>query len=119
MPQQKEMNISATGALRDNKGKLPYHWFPGEAVHATVSVLWRASEPGGGKYPPHNWRKGANWSVPLDSCFRHLYALAGGEFYDQETKLPHAWHALTNLVFLVYYMARFPELNDLAAKESK
>jgi hypothetical protein len=110
-------------ALRFNAGKLPFSWFPKEGVVAFTSVLWKSSIPGGGKYPAHNWKKGAKWSVPLDCALRHLYAFMGGEFYDPIEKggtgLPHAWHALVNLVFLVYYMARYPEMNDLAVSSEE
>jgi hypothetical protein len=111
--EKKDMSVSPTGALRDNKGKLPVHWFPYEGVEATVAVLYRSSVEGGGKYPRHNWRKGAPLSVPLDSALRHIFKRLGGEKYDDETGLPHLWHALTNLVFAVYYEKHYPQLDDL------
>jgi hypothetical protein len=113
MSDKKDMSVSPTGALRDNKGKLPVHWFPYEGVEATVTVLYRSSVEGGGKYPRHNWRKGAPLSVPLDSALRHIFKRLGGEKYDDETGLPHLWHALTNLVFAVYYEKHYPQLDDL------
>jgi hypothetical protein len=108
-----KMTISPTGALRENKGKPQFHQMPYEAVEATVTVLHRCSVEGGGRYPKSNWRKGAPLSVPLDSALRHIFKRLGGEKYDDETGLPHLWHALTNLVFAVYYEKHYPQLDDL------
>jgi hypothetical protein len=108
-----KLTISPTGALRENKGKPQFHQMPYEAVEATVTVLHRCSVEGGGRYPKSNWRKGAPLSVPLDSALRHIFKRLGGEKYDDETGLPHLWHALTNLVFAVYYEKHYPQLDDL------
>ena len=104
---------SETGALRANKGKLPLFWVPGIVTKAIATVLWKNSKSGGGKYPDNNWKKGANYSTPVDSMLRHLHARMTGEKLDPESGLLHSWHILTNAAFLVFYEEKFPELDDL------
>lgn len=111
------MSVSPTGALRDNKGKFPLHWVPWIVWDFVAQVLWRNSVPGGGKYPVHNWKKGAWYSTPLDSMLRHAGKRANGEKIDPDDGLPHTWKILTNAVFLAYYEWRYPELDDLTPKE--
>lgn len=111
------MTKSKTGAMRDNKGKLPFSWVPYEVLEAMSSVLWHSSKEGGGKYEKHNWQKGAEHSVPMNSLLRHSFKRNRGEMKDSESGLPHSWHILTNAAFLVYYEAYNSELNDLI-KES-
>lgn len=111
--QKKEMNASVTGALRDNKGKLPLSWVPLCILEAIASVLYRNSVSGGGKYPDHNWQKGAPYSVPMDSLLRHAFKRAKGELVDPDDGLPHTWKILTNAAFLVFYEKMYPTLDDL------
>jgi hypothetical protein len=111
--EKKDMSVSPTGALRDNKGKAPVHWVPFEVVEAIALVLFRNSVEGGGRYPRHNWRKGAQHSIPLDSLIRHAMKLAGGEKIDPEDGLPHSWKIACNAAFLVFYEKRYPNLDDL------
>jgi hypothetical protein len=112
------MTASSTGALRDNKGKAPLSWVPFEVVKAIALVLWKNSIPGGGKYPKSNWKKGAPYSVPMDSLLRHAFKRADGEKVDPDDGLPHSWKILCNAAFLVYYEAKYPQLDDLTVKES-
>lgn len=113
------MQASATGSLRDNKGKAPVAEVPLELLEAVAMVLYKSSIPGGGKYPARNWRKGNSHSVPLNSLIRHAMKLAGGETHDAESGMAHSWHIACNAAFLVFYEKHFPELNDLATKEEK
>ena len=110
------MTASQTGALRENKGKLPFSWIPYEVIEAMAAVLYKSSVSGGGKYPNHNWKKCAEHSVPMDSLLRHSFKRANGEMIDDGPKgsgLPHSWHMLVNAAFLVYYEQYAPELNDM------
>lgn len=107
------MTASPTGALRDNRGKLPLSWVPLIIVEAIAGVLFRNSKSGGGKYPDHNWTKGANHSTPLDSLLRHAFKRAQGEKIDPDDGLPHSWKILCNAAFLVFYEKHFPELNNI------
>lgn len=110
---QSKMNVSPTGALRDNKAKLPVSWVPLCVIEAIAAVLWRNSQSGGGKYPDHNWQKGATFSTPLDSLLRHAMKRAQGEKIDPDDKLPHSWKILCNAAFLVFYEKFYPEMDDL------
>jgi hypothetical protein len=119
LAKQESMSLSPTGAARDNKGKAPLSLVPVEAMEAIALVLHKSSIPGGGKYPRNNWRKGAEYSVPLDSLLRHAFKLAGGEKYDTESGLPHSWHIICNAAFLVYYEKHYPQYNDLSVQEEQ
>ncbi len=116
---QNEMNVSATGSLRDNKGKAPLSWIPFEVLREAAIGLWKCSTPGGGKYPPNNWKKGAPHSVPIDSLLRHAHKRADGQMNDDETGLRESVHILMNAIFLVYYELRYPHMNDLVPFENK
>lgn len=74
---------------------------PTEAIHALGHVL----TAGAAKYGSHNWRKGMAWSRVYAATQRHLNAFWGGEDTDDESGMPHLWHALTNIAFLVVYQA--------------
>lgn len=111
------MTQSSTGALRDNKGKLPFSWLPFCLVEAWCRVLWRNSIPGGGKYPPHNWEKGAPYSVPMDSLLRHAFKRAAGEEVDPDDGLQHSWKIFVNAGFLVFYELFYPDMDDLKKRE--
>jgi len=118
MADQKEMTASPTGALRDNKGKAPLSWIPFIVLKAISMVLYRNSDLSGGKYPKGNWKKGAQYSVPMDSLLRHAFKRADGEKIDPDDGLPHSWKILCNAAFLVYYEDKYPELDDLTNEES-
>lgn len=111
--EKKEMSVSPTGALRDNKGKPSLSRMPFILLEAFATVLFRNSIKGGGRYPDGNWKKGAPYSVPLDSCLRHGFRRSDGEKIDPEDGLPHSWKMFVNSGFLVYYEWRYPELDDL------
>jgi hypothetical protein len=119
LEQANEMHKSPTGALRDNKGKAPLSWVPFCVIEAIATVLFKNSVSGGGKYPEHNWKKGAQYSVPLDSLLRHAFKCGSGEEVDPDDGLNHSWKILTNAAFLVFYEKFYPELNDLYNKDSK
>ena len=122
------MTLSSNGAQRDNKKKLPFSWVPYEVIEAITAVLFKASKVGGGQYDKHNWKKGAEHSVPMDCLLRHAFKRAGGKMNDdcpedcpgfgqdscqKHSRLPHSWHMLVNAAFLVYYEANYPDLNDM------
>lgn len=107
------MTASKTGAMRDNKGKLPFSLVPYEVVEAIAAVLYYSSTEGGGKYPKNNWKKGAEHSIPMDSLLRHSLKRCRGEMKDEDSGLNHSWHMLVNAAFLVYYEQHHPEMNDL------
>jgi hypothetical protein len=48
----------------------------------------------------HNWRKGFHWSRLIAAAYRHLTSVAKGEDIDEESGLPHIFHALCMCAFL-------------------
>ena len=60
---------------------------------------------GAKKYSDHNWRKGYAWSLSFDALFRHASAPMCGEWFDEESGLPHLAHAVFHcLTLMVFYM---------------
>lgn len=86
-----------TGALKNNSGKLRLSLIPPSLSLYIGAVLTF----GALKYEDHNWRKGFNWSILLDSLKRHLTAFEAGEDLDAESGLPHLAHIATNVAFLI------------------
>ena len=112
-PAGKDMNVSVTGGLRDNKDKPRLTLVPPCLEEGVAEVIYRSSIQGGGKYPMHNWRKGLPWTEVAESAMRHIKAFASkGEDFDKETGLHHLKHAACNLAFLLEYLNTHPELDD-------
>ena len=63
----------------------------------------RAMEYGMGKYGRNNYKSGMDWTRMLDASLRHITAFAGGETFDDESKLNHLYHAKACLGMLIYY----------------
>lgn len=101
-------NVSKTGSLRFNKGKLPIELVPPKAIKAMAAVL----EYGASKYSKRNWESGSNYSVPYASLMRHLLAFWEGEDRDPDSGLPHTYHILMNAAMLVEYEAIEGEFDD-------
>lgn len=114
MPEEKpkNMNVSPTGGLRDNKGKPQLALVPLAIVRGVAEVIMRSSTQGGGKYPMHNWRKGLYYIDTASCAIRHIFAWLEGEELDQETGLHHLKHAACNLAFLLEYVEKHPELDN-------
>ena len=76
---------------------------------------------GSEKYEPRNWEKGMSWTVCYDCALRHLNKmhLESLTADDDDSGLPHAAHAACNVLFLLTYMHRFPELDDRPKLEVK
>jgi len=58
---------------------------------------------GAKKYKPNNWQEVDDTDRYVDALYRHLEAWRGGEEFDEESKLSHLSHALTNISFLLYF----------------
>lgn len=83
---------------KDDEGKPQYSLLPWDAVEQVVRVL----EHGATKYGADNWRKVPNARKRyVNAAFRHLVAVARGEWLDKESGLPHAAHAACCLLFLL------------------
>lgn len=87
--------------LKFDHGKLRHDLVPPEVVNALASVLTF----GAAKYGDRSWQRGMDWSRVYGAAQRHMLAFWGGDDIDPESGMPHLWHALTNLAFLVSYQA--------------
>lgn len=85
---------------------------------STFKAVAKTMAYGMGKYPPHNWRQGMEWSRVINATFRHLLAFNEGEDIDPESKLPHLFHAMTNLSFLVEYYTQNLGTDDRYKQET-
>ncbi len=85
--------------MKFDSGKLRYSLMPPLALEALASVLTYGAK----KYKPNNWKQVDSADRYWDALYRHLEARRAGEVFDKESKLPHLWHALTNITFLVYF----------------
>lgn len=56
---------------------------------------------GARKYKPNNWRNCKDLRRYEAAMLRHILAYQEGEIHDEESHMPHLWHALTNLVFII------------------
>ena len=95
-----EMDGGKEGVKFD-QGKRRVDLVPTEAINALAEVL----TAGAVKYGEHNWRHGMDWSRVYGAAQRHMLAFWGGDDIDDESGMPHLWHALTNMAFLVSYQA--------------
>lgn len=85
--------------MKFDTGKLRYGLIPPEATKALASVLTYGAK----KYKPNNWQKAEDTERYVDALYRHLESWRSGEEFDEESKLSHLSHALTNIAFLVYF----------------
>lgn len=103
--------------LRFNEGKEPVELVPPSAILAMAKVLHEGAK----KYQLRNWEKGMNHSICYASAMRHLLKYWSGENNDSESGLPHLWHVMTNIAFLIEYQKTCPDLDDrpCCKKENK
>ena len=90
---------SATGGVKDNRGKAPMDLLPSKPLLAAAEIMAFGAE----KYKPHNWRLGLSWGQTYSSLQRHLLSFNDGEELDPETGKPHLAHAMCQLMFLTEY----------------
>lgn len=92
---------------KEDVGKLRMDLIPPEAEEALAEVLTYGSM----KYGDNNWKEGISYSKVYGALRRHLLAWRNNEIIDDESGLPHLWHAFTELAFLIYY-----DINDYSEK---
>lgn len=85
--------------MKFDAGKLRYSLIPPEATKALASVLTYGAK----KYKPNNWKRAEDTERYVDALYRHLESWRSGEKFDDESKLSHLSHALTNIAFLIYF----------------
>lgn len=73
---------------------------------------------GAEKYADNNWQ---NLEDGIDRHYaalrRHLAAYRQGEYYDEESGMPHLWHVAANAMFLCYHEREIK--HERSFKESK
>ena len=84
-----------------DKGKIRYELVPLSAIEALGKVLTF----GATRYGVETWRllpkaKDRYYAATL----RHLFAYRNGEYLDKDSGMPHLFHALTNIAFLIELM---------------
>lgn len=82
--------------IKRDAGKLRMDLIPPQALVALASVMTFGAE----KYPAGSWREVEPWRYHA-AALRHLVAWMQGSRKDAESGLPHLWHALTNIAFLI------------------
>lgn len=53
-----------------------------------------------------NWRYGTEWTEFVNSALRHIASFLDGEDVDQESKLLHLAHAMTDIGFVLEYQVK-------------
>ena len=94
-----------------NDGKVALSLCPAEIREWIASVLQDACE-GRAEYERNNWRKGLSWVDNLDSVLRHITAFEKGQDVNPDTGIHHLKHALTRLMFSVYYVEHALGVDD-------
>ncbi len=70
---------------------------PPSSTNALAEVLTFGAR----KYKPNNWRNCSDLSRYEAAMLRHIQKYREGEIHDQESGMPHLWHAMTNIAFLI------------------
>jgi len=92
-----DKSVTKPGVKHDQE-KERYDLVPVLALEEVAKVL----TAGAAKYDDENWRKVPNATRRYFSAAqRHLAWVRKGQTHDQETKLHHYAHAITNLMFLL------------------
>lgn len=85
------------GGTKFDAGKVRMDLFPKDAQMAIAQVLTY----GAMKYDAWNWAKGLSASRLVAAMERHMAAWQMGEECDDESDLPHLWHAGCCMIFLI------------------
>lgn len=93
----KDLWVKQSEEAKADKGKVRPTLVPMSLVWAVAHVR----EYGCKKYKdPDNWKQVEEQRYK-DALYRHLLAYFGGEENDEESGLPHLWHAACNIAFLI------------------
>lgn len=85
--------------MKFDAGKLRYSLVPPKAMKELAKVLTYGAK----KYKPNNWQQVDDTERYVNALYRHLEAWRSGEKTDDESKLSHLSHALTNIAFLIHF----------------
>jgi len=103
MDREQETSMTST-AVKHDKNKPDFTYISYEMMEALAKV--RAF--GETKYSRDNWKLGGpNWiRRNLAACARHIWKHLRGEVNDEESGLPHLWHAACCLEHAIYEQAK-------------
>ena len=91
------MIVTNNQEAKADAGKIRPTLVPPSLVRAVAAVR----EYGTAKYhDPDNWKR-VEPQRYRDALYRHWLAYLAGETVDEESGLPHLWHAVTNAAFLI------------------
>lgn len=86
---------------KDSKNKVRLDLVPTEAIEGLALALMDGIK----KYDENNWRLGLSYSEIYGAAQRHLQKFWNTDKpdVDSESKLPHLYHAICNIAFLITY----------------
>jgi len=96
------------GGMRFNSNKAELHQVPTSVINGIAKVLMYGAQ----KYEKGNFRRGMKWTVPYDCLTRHMMLWLDGQELDEESGLPHLYHAAANIAMLIEFSETCPELDD-------
>ena len=82
--------------LKFDDDKIRFDLIPPEWPDSLARILTYGAK----KYKPNNWRKG-EIDRYIGAVHRHLNAWQQGDLLDKESGMPHLWHAMCNIGFLI------------------
>lgn len=91
-----------------DEGKAPIHLIPEEAIIGMAKAFGYGAK----KYDRFNFRKGIDYTRITDSLMRHTLQFLRREDLDQESGLPHLYHAAANIAMLIYMSENRQECDD-------
>lgn len=68
---------------------------------STLEALGAVLTFGARKYKPNNWKLCKDIGQYEAAMLRHYAAYKSGEEFDSESGMPHTWHMLCNIAFIV------------------
>lgn len=98
----------AVEGVKFDQGKPRMDLIPPEALFGYAAVLTFGAE----KYADRNWEKGMAWGRVFGAAMRHLWAWWRGEELDEESGLPHLYHAFWCVGTLLAYRERKAGTDD-------
>jgi hypothetical protein len=99
----------------------------GYVLKSLMNAIAKVREYGNSKYPDggvDNWRL-VNIDEYYHALRRHVDSMCDAHFntksrestIDAESKMPHAWHAATNVMFIIELLEELEATNSLPKKE--
>jgi len=101
-------NMEFEDGIKYDQDRLDWRLIPLECIEEIVKVLQHGAE----KYSPDNWQRVRPTDRYYAALMRHVCAWRKGEIFDRDSKFRHLSHALTCLVFLLWF-----ELHEVKNEE--